>query len=48
MKLDLPALESWLGEAACVLRGPVDAPKLKDFVPENAGETVIFIARKTP
>ena len=47
MKLDLPALESWLWEAACVIRGPVDAPKFKDFVSENAGGTVIFIARKT-
>jgi type I restriction enzyme M protein len=32
MKLDLPALESWLWEAACVIRGPVDAPKVKDYI----------------
>jgi type I restriction enzyme M protein len=32
MKLDLPALESWLWEAACVIRGPVDAPKFKDYI----------------
>ncbi len=25
--MDLAALESWLWEAACVIRGPVDAPK---------------------
>jgi type I restriction enzyme M protein len=31
-KLDLPALESWLWEAACVIRGPVDAPKFKDYI----------------
>ena len=32
MKLDLPGLESWLWEAACVIRGPVDAPKFKDYI----------------
>lgn len=26
--LDLPALESWLWEAACIIRGPVDAVTL--------------------
>lgn len=30
--LDLPTLESWLWEAACILRGPVDAPKYKDYI----------------
>jgi type I restriction enzyme M protein len=30
--LDLPALENWLWEAACVVRGPVDAPKFKDYI----------------
>jgi type I restriction enzyme M protein len=30
--LDLPALESWLWEAACVIRGPIDAPKFKDYI----------------
>ena len=29
---DLPALESWLWEAACIIRGPVDAPKFKDYI----------------
>ncbi len=29
---DLPALESWLWEAACVIRGPIDAPKFKDYI----------------
>nr|WP_322794740.1 type I restriction-modification system subunit M N-terminal domain-containing protein [Thermoflexus sp.] len=31
-RLDLPALESWLWEAACVIRGPVDAPRFKDYI----------------
>src|SRR5262249_8533045 len=31
-KLDLPALESWLWEGACVIRGPLDAPKFKDYI----------------
>jgi type I restriction enzyme M protein len=30
--LDLPALETWLWEAACVIRGPIDAPKFKDYI----------------
>ncbi len=30
--LDLPALENWLWEAACVIRGPIDAPKFKDYI----------------
>jgi len=30
--LDLPGLENWLWEAACVIRGPVDAPKFKDYI----------------
>ncbi len=32
LKLDLPTLESWLWEAACIIRGPVDAPKFKDYI----------------
>lgn len=31
-KVDVPQLENWLREAACVIRGPVDAPKLKDYI----------------
>src|SRR6266481_4337347 len=31
-KLDLPALESWLWDAACQIRGPLDAPKFKDYI----------------
>lgn len=31
-QLDLPALEQWLWEAACVVRGPLDAPKFKDYI----------------
>jgi type I restriction enzyme M protein len=30
--LDVSALESWLWEAACVIRGPLDAPKFKDYI----------------
>jgi type I restriction enzyme M protein len=30
--LDINTLESWLWEAACVIRGPVDAPKFKDYI----------------
>jgi len=30
--LDVPRLENWLWEAACVIRGPVDAPKFKDYI----------------
>jgi len=30
--LDVPTLENWLWEAACTLRGPVDAPKFKDYI----------------
>ncbi len=29
---DLPALESWLWEAACTIRGPIDAPRFKDYI----------------
>lgn len=31
-KLDVKALENWLWEAACIIRGPVDAPKYKDYI----------------
>lgn len=31
-RLDVAALESWLWEAACVIRGPLDAPKFKDYI----------------
>lgn len=31
-KLDISTLESWLWEAACKIRGPVDAPKFKDYI----------------
>jgi len=30
--MDLSTLENWLWEAACVIRGPVDAPKFKDYI----------------
>lgn len=30
--LDITALESWLWEAACRIRGPVDAPRYKDYI----------------
>jgi type I restriction enzyme M protein len=31
-QLDIKSLESWLWEAACSIRGAVDAPKYKDFI----------------
>lgn len=30
--LTVSALEDWLWEAACQIRGPVDAPKFKDYI----------------
>ena len=32
MSLDLSTLENWLWEAACIIRGPIDAPKFKDYI----------------
>ena len=31
-KLDITTLENWLWEAACKIRGDVDAPKYKDYI----------------
>lgn len=31
-KLDIPAMETWLWDAACKIRGATDAPKFKDFI----------------
>ena len=31
-KLTLQELEQWLWDAACSIRGPVDAPKFKDYI----------------
>ncbi len=30
--LDIQQLETWLWDAACAIRGPVDAPKFKDYI----------------
>jgi len=30
--LDIQSLETWLWDAACAIRGPVDAPKFKDYI----------------
>jgi type I restriction enzyme M protein len=30
--LDIKTLENWLWDAACKIRGPVDAPKYKDYI----------------
>lgn len=30
--LDISTLENWLWDAACKIRGPVDAPKYKDYI----------------
>ena len=32
MALDISTLETWLWDAACTIRGPVDAPKYKDYI----------------
>jgi len=32
MTMDLSTLENWLWEAACSIRGAVDAPKFKDYI----------------
>ena len=32
MPLELSALEQWLWAAACQIRGPLDAPKFKDYI----------------
>jgi len=31
-RLELGTLENWLWEAACVIRGPIDDPKFKDYI----------------
>ncbi|WP_340695724.1 N-6 DNA methylase [Hydrogenobacter thermophilus] len=30
--MDIKTLENWLWEAACVIRGPIDAPKYKEYI----------------
>jgi len=30
--MDMSMLESWLWDAACSIRGPIDAPKFKDYI----------------
>jgi type I restriction enzyme M protein len=30
--IDIQTLETWLWDAACAIRGPVDAPKFKDYI----------------
>jgi type I restriction enzyme M protein len=32
MSMDITTLENWLWEAACSIRGPLDAPKYKDYI----------------
>jgi type I restriction enzyme M protein len=32
MGLDISTLENWLWEAACAIRGPIDAPRFKDYI----------------
>ena len=31
-RLDIPAMKTWLWDAACKIRGATDAPKYKDFI----------------
>jgi type I restriction-modification system DNA methylase subunit len=30
--MDISTLENWLWDAACSIRGPIDAPKFKDYI----------------
>jgi hypothetical protein len=30
--IDITTLENWLWEAACSIRGPLDAPKFRDYI----------------
>lgn len=30
--MDVGTLEQWLWDAACEIRGPLDAPKFKDYI----------------
>jgi len=30
--MDINTLENWLWDAACSIRGPLDAPKYKDYI----------------
>lgn len=30
--MDVATLEQWLWDAACEIRGPLDAPKFKDYI----------------
>ena len=30
--LSVSSLSDWLWDAACVIRGPIDAPKFKDYI----------------
>lgn len=30
--MEIATLENWLWEAACSIRGPLDAPKYKDYI----------------
>lgn len=32
MPLDISSLETWLWDTACAIRGPVDAPRFKDYI----------------
>jgi type I restriction enzyme M protein len=32
LKMDIPMLENWLWDAACSIRGAIDAPKFKDYI----------------
>lgn len=31
-RMDISTLENWLWDAACNIRGPIDAPKFKDYI----------------
>lgn len=31
-RMDISTLENWLWDAACYIRGPIDAPKFKEYI----------------
>ena len=42
--LNISTLENWLWEAACKIRGDIDAPKYKDY--KNGACHYLFVGKK--
>jgi len=45
--LDVSTLEGWLWEAACAIRGPLDAPKFKDYILPLSSSNVSLMSSRT-